>query len=361
MESKNNIGIIIAHIAFWLLLFASPFYVNIKIFGLPIAIVRTVIPFIGIIILAYGNIWGIIPYLFKRKDFVWYKPFLAYVVIIPLSVISLEYIFEFVNYITNIRVSLVVEARQNGILVTPSGRSDSSFPLSIIGLMVVFTLFASSIYGLAMVFMQRDRQENLLKATNLKNELKLLRRQINPHFLFNAMNNLYAIVQLKPDKAGEFVLKLSDMLRYVTYDCQNEKVAISKEIDYIQNYIYFQQWRDQNFNNIQFNVEQGGNNLFIEPMLLLPFIENAFKHSYNNNHEERWVAIDLTMQNTTLSLIVKNSLSPMNTKENVPDEYMGIGIENVKKRLELLYYKKHQLNITQKEEAFEITLTIQLS
>lgn len=361
MESKNNIGIIIAHIAFWLLLIASPFYINTKIFGPYIAIVRTIIPFIGIIILAYGNIWGIIPYLFKQKDFTWYKPFLAYSVIMPLSVISLEFIFEFVNFITNIKVSLIVEARQNGVLVTPSGRSDSSFPLSMIGLMVVFTLFASSLYGLAMVFMQRDRQENLLKATNLKNELKLLRRQINPHFLFNAMNNLYAIVQLKPDKAGEFVLKLSDMLRYITYDCQNEKVAISKEIDYIQSYIYFQQWRDQNFNNIQFNIEQQGSNLLIEPMLLLPFIENAFKHSYNNNHEERWITIDLNFRETTLFLSVKNNLSPINTKENVPDEYMGIGIENVKKRLELLYYKKHKLTIAQQENAFEITLTIQLS
>ena len=360
MESKNNIGIIIIHTAFWSLLASFPLYFNSILFGLPIAIVRTVIPFIGIIILAYGNIWGIIPYLFKRKDFVWYKPFLAYLIIIPLAVFMLENIFGFVNYITNISVAIVFEARQDGILVD-SNRSDASFPGSIIGLMVVFTLFASSLYGLATVFMQRDRQESLLKATNLKNELKLLRRQINPHFLFNAMNNLYAIVQLKPDKAGEFVLKLSEMLRYVTYDCQNEKVAISKEVDYIKNYIYFQKWRDQSFQNIELNINNQLSELSIEPMLLIPFVENAFKHSYDNNTTERWIKIDLTTHEKELSFDVSNSLSTSNTQEEVPDEYMGIGVENVRKRLELLYTKEHQLIIEKNNQNFHIRLTIQLT
>lgn len=359
MEHKNNIGLIFVHIIFWLLLAASPLYFNTMLFGFPIALTRTIIPISFIIIIAYSNSILITQHLFQRKNLVWYYPFLAYSLIIPSALFLVEYVFEFVNMITGIKVSLIVEAMQDGEIVDVR-RSDSSFPKSIIGLVVIFTLFVSSLYGLTIEFMKRDRQEAKLKAINLKNELKLLRRQINPHFLFNAMNNLYAIVQLKPEKAGEFVLKLSDMLRYVTYDCQNEKVPINKEIDYLNNYVYFQKWRDQNFRNINLTIENDLNTFQIEPMLLIPFVENAFKHSYDNNDETtRWIKILLRSQENKLIFDVQNSISTSNTRENVPDEYMGIGIENVRKRLELLYKYKHQLSIKKSSDSFHIQLVIQ--
>ncbi|BDS12214.1 sensor histidine kinase [Aureispira anguillae] len=359
MDYKNNIGLIFAHITFWLLLAASPFYFNTQLFGISVAIVRTVIPISCILMVAYGNNLFIIKQLFRRKNFVWYYPFLAYSLIIPITLFAFEFLFEFVNTLTNIEVSLVIEARQHGEIIDIE-RSDSSFPRSIIGLIVIFTLFVSSLYGLAIEFMQRDRQEIKLKAANLKNELKLLRSQMNPHFLFNAMNNLYAIVQLKPEKAGEFVLKLSDMLRYVTYDCQNEKVSIHKEIDYLNNYIYFQKWRDQNFQDIDLTIEDNHSNLQIEPMLLIPFVENAFKHSYDHNGSiRRWVKIHLKNTPNKLIFEIQNNLSTSNTQEDVPDEYMGIGIENVRKRLELLYKNKHQLHIKKTLHDFQIQLIIQ--
>lgn len=331
------------------------------LFGLPIAIVRTIIPISFIIIIAYGNNLFIIRQLFRRKDFRWYYPFLAYAIIIPIALVIIDSVFGFVNTITNIELSLIFEVRQDGILIN-SNKSDSSFPRSVIGLITILTLFVSSLYGLALEFIQRDRQEIKLKAANLKNELKLLRRQINPHFLFNAMNNLYAIVQLKPEKAGEFVLKLSDMLRYVTYDCQNDKVSISKEINYLNNYIYFQKWRDQNFQDIQLDIDLSLNSLQIEPMLLIPFIENAFKHSYDQNSKrQRWVKISLQNQDNKLVFEVSNNRSLSNTQEEIPDEYMGIGIENVQKRLDLLYKNKYQLQIEKDDNSFQIKLTIQLT
>lgn len=359
MKHKNNIGLILIHVTFWLLLALPPFYFNATLLGIPIAITRTIIPLSCIVIVAYGNNLFIIKHLFRRKNFVWYYPFLAYSLIIPLGVLFFDSIFAFVNDLTNIEISLVFEARQNGKIIDVN-RSNSSFPRSIISLVVIFTLFVSSLYGLAIEFMRRDRQEIKLKAANLKNELKLLRRQINPHFLFNAMNNLYAIVQLKPDKAGEFVLKLADMLRYVTYDCQHEKVSIQKEIDYLNNYVYFQKWRDQNFQGIELIVEDQLSNFQIEPMLLIPFVENAFKHSYDSNDStNRWIKIQLKNQPNQLIFEVQNSLSSTNTQEEVTDEYMGIGIENVRKRLQLLYKDQHQLNIVQANNQFQVFLLIQ--
>lgn len=360
IDQKKNIRVALAHITFWLLFMASPLYLNIRLFGFPIALVRTIIPISAIVIVAYGNNLFVIRQLFRYKGFTWYYPFIAYALIIPIAFFFIKYAFQFVNIITNVEVSLLFELKQNGQLIN-TNRSASSFPGSIIGLITMLILFISSLYGLALEFIQRDRQEIKLKASNLKNELKLLRRQINPHFLFNAMNNLYAIVQLKPEKAGEFVLKLSDMLRYVTYDCQNDKVSISKEINYLNNYVYFQKWRDQNFQDIQLNIDPSLNSLEIEPMLLIPFIENAFKHSYDHNNEnQRWVKIKLQNEDNTLVFEVKNSISQSNTQEEVPDEYMGIGIENVQKRLALLYKHKYQLQIEKDSNSFQIKLMIQL-
>jgi LytS/YehU family sensor histidine kinase len=361
MNQKNNIRVVLAHITFWLLFMANPLYFNTMLFGLPIALTRTIIPVSAIIIIAYGNNLFVIRQLFRRKGFAWYYPFIAYAVIIPFAFFFIKYAFLFVNAITNVEVSLVFELKQNGVLVN-TNKNDSNFPGSVIGLLTILTLFISSLYGLALEFIQRDRQEIKLKAANLKNELKLLRRQINPHFLFNAMNNLYAIVQLKPEKAGEFVLKLSDMLRYVTYDCQNDKVPISKEMNYLNNYVYFQKWRDQNFQDIQVNMDTSLNDLQIEPMLLIPFIENAFKHSYDHDStHKRWVKISLQNQNNKLVFEVSNNLSQSNTQEEVPDEYMGIGIENVQKRLGLLYKNQYQLQIEKNVNRFQIKLTIQLT
>jgi LytS/YehU family sensor histidine kinase len=176
------------------------------------------------------------------------------------------------------------------------------------------------------------------------------------------LNNLYALIQLQPQKAGEFVLKLSDMLRYVTYDCQQERVSIHKEVNYIKNYIYLQQWRDARLEQLEINFDPNLPDLEVEPMLLLPFVENAFKHSYDTAQpEKRWIKLELYYHNNILVFVAENSLSSTYTQEHVPDEYMGIGIENVKKRLGLLYANRHQLHIEEHNDHFRLELTLQLA
>lgn len=338
-----------------------PLSVNIELFGWTAALVRVLPAMVIIALIFYGNVYFVRRYLFQAQSFVVYYPFLAYSLLIPLTFLGLEQFFIYINELTDVSLKYVVEARRNGELVNTS-KTLYSFPRSIIALVAVSIYFISSLYGLGLEFSKRNQVDAALKATNLKNELKLLRRQINPHFLFNALNNLYALIQLQPQKAGEFVLKLSDMMRYVTYDCQQERVSIQKEVNYIENYIYLQQWKDTRLEQLEVNIDPNLPDLEIEPMLLLPFVENAFKHSYNaKNPQNRWIRLELYYHNNILVFVAENSLSPEITQEEVPDEYMGIGIENVQKRLELLYNNRHQLQIEEHPEHFRLELTLQLA
>jgi len=358
---KNNLPLIGIHLLFWLLLASFPFYYNTHWFGWQIGFIRTIIPFFFLVSLAYLNALVLIPYLFRRHRFVWYRPLIAYLSLVPLGMLLFEQVFIWLNDLTAINVYVVIQATQDGEKVglwdSPE-EATAQFPRTIIGMMVLFDLFVSSLYGLAAEFTRRERQETMLKAINLKNELKLLRSQINPHFLFNALNNLYAIVQLKPKKAGEFVLKLSDMLRYITYDCQKEKVTIQKEVVYLRNYIYFQQWREKELLTIELNIDDKILGLSIEPMLLMPFVENAFKHSYEDN-KKRWINIQLYRAQNDLVFEVKNSHSEADTQRENEDEYAGIGIDNIQKRLELLYPERYDLAISNNKQHFHILLKLQ--
>ncbi len=345
----------------WSLLLIFPLIFNMELFGWKIALFRVLLPTLFLAVVFYSNVYLVRRYLFPAQGFVVYYPFLVYSVLIPLTLFGLQQVFSFVNELSAISIRFVVEARQEGVLMNTVKSSDS-FPRSVVGVLVISIYFISSLYGLGLEFSKRDQTNTALKATNLKNELKLLRRQINPHFLFNALNNLYALIQLQPQKAGEFVLKLSDMLRYVTYDCQQERVSIQKEVNYIENYIYLQQWRDVRLEQLEVRIDPNLPDLDIEPMLLLPFVENAFKHSYDaKNPKARWIKLELYYHNNILVFVAENSLSQNDTQEEVPDEYMGIGIENVQKRLELLYANRHQLQLEKQADHFRLELTLQLA
>ncbi|MGH1339298.1 MAG: sensor histidine kinase [Aureispira sp.] len=358
---RSRPSFLLIQVILWVLLTLIPLSLSIEIFGLSTGLIRVIAPMITIVLIFYANVYFVRRYLFQAQGFVVYYPFLAYSILIPITFLGLEQFFLYLNKLTNISLRFIVEASQNGVIIS-TNKGLHSFPRSVIALIVVSIYFISSLYGLGLEFAKRNQIDAALKATNLKNELKLLRRQINPHFLFNALNNLYALIQLQPQKAGDFVLKLSDMLRYVTYDCQQEKVSIQKEVNYIRNYIYLQQWKDARLEQLEVQIDPNLPDLEVEPMLLLPFVENAFKHSYNTqNPQERWVRLELYYHNNILVFVAENSLSPESTKEEVPDEYMGIGIENVQKRLDLLYTNRHQLQIEEHTNHFRLELTLQLA
>ncbi|OJJ14029.1 hypothetical protein BKI52_44390 [marine bacterium AO1-C] len=202
--------------------------------------------------------------------------------------------------------------------------------------------------------LKRAQEASILKSENLETELKFLKSQINPHFLFNALNNIYTLAYIKATEAPDMILKLSDMLRYILYDCTTEEVPIAKEINYLKNYIELQQLKADDI-DIQVTIDEFAPQVKIAPMLLIPFIENSFKHSKIEDTQEGWIRIALLHQDQQICFKVSNSKPPQNfTKDKVG----GIGLQNVKRRLELLYPHRYNLEIVEEADSFKATLLL---
>ena len=217
-----------------------------------------------------------------------------------------------------------------------------------------FTFFIATSVSLMEHTIRLHENEKLLTKEKLETELKLLKAQINPHFIFNALNNIYSLTYMQSKKAPESVLKLSEMLRYVFYDCNKDRVPLSAEVQYIKNFIAFQQIKSEFAQNISLKTEINGANLEIAPMLFIPFIENAFKYSRIEENESAFINIKIIHQDSKLHFIIKNSF-PENNK---PLPGSGMGIKNVKYRLDIIYPKKYELVINEGGGLFNIDLRL---
>lgn len=211
-------------------------------------------------------------------------------------------------------------------------------------------------------FKSQKRQQNLLnekleiKLKLKEAELKYLKSQINPHFLFNALNNLYSLTLEKSPKAPEIVLKISSLLDYVLYECNVPDIELSKEIKNIKGYIDLQKIRYDDKVNISINVEGEPSEIKIAPLLILPLIENAFKHGLDKNVGNGFIKININVSDDSkFNLIVTNSL---NGEKNHTGE--GIGLSNLRKRLELQYPQKYQFNTQINDYMFVTELCIDL-
>lgn len=222
----------------------------------------------------------------------------------------------------------------------------------------VLAFVGSALFEVSRFANQKIKETMLLRSEKLETEMKLLKSQINPHFLFNALNNVYSLSYLKPEKTPENLLKLSEMLRYMLYECDVDKVPLSKEIGYLENYIHMNLLKDSRGMNVKVNLDKNGGHLLVAPLLLIPFVENAFKHSKVEDLENGWITIDLKTAGQKILFEVENSVS--NTTYT-KDKVGGIGLTNVKRQLALLYPKKHQLTINHSEEKYSIHLEIELT
>ena len=189
---------------------------------------------------------------------------------------------------------------------------------------------------------------------NLISEMRFLKSQINPHFLFNALNNIYSLAFRKSDHTPEMIMKLSEMLRHVVYDSSNS-VSLNKEVAYIKNYIDFQTLKLGNEKGVTFDHEGINDRLVLEPMLLIPFIENAFKHSNIEDSDDGSIDIKLSTEGTVIRLEVRNTFSESTqTKDHTP----GIGMQNVQQRLNLVYPEKSKLTKTIQGGVFIVNVEI---
>ncbi len=199
-----------------------------------------------------------------------------------------------------------------------------------------------------------DRQAKVLEQQRLESELQYLKAQVNPHFLFNTINSVYILIRKDPEKAAETLIKLSDLLRFQLYETSDNLISIEKELDYIKNYIELEKLRKGE--KVKFELSLGSNlkGFQIAPFLLMPLLENTFKHV--SHHDNNKIEVDLTCGNGQLKA------SFFNTIDDGPTSNIGgIGLKNLKRRLDIIYPDAHVLTVEKNNDYYRTTLTIPIS
>ena len=225
-------------------------------------------------------------------------------------------------------------------------------------LIYVFIFALSTAYQLIKDKVQSDKLAQEKQNESLKTELSLLRSQVSPHFMFNVLNNMVSLARKQSDLLEPSLIKLSSLMRYMLYEADEEKVSIEKEMDYLQSYIDLQQQRFGKKVQVNVRMHTFDNHYQVEPMLLIPFVENAFKHGTGMIEDAR-IDIDLEAEKNILQFVVTNKYNPASIE--IKDKTSGIGLTNVKRRLNLLYGKRHSLEISKQDNQFVVSLRIQLT
>ena len=297
--------------------------------------------FYGIIV--YFNLGYLIPNYLAKKKFTFYIVLLLFaaIIITPIKIITLY--FKFSGH--PVMQTVLVENK------------DSFFAITfIVGL-------ASTIWKIVMDWGQHIIEKQELQTQTMQSELRFLKSQINPHFLFNTLNNLYALTLKKSDEAPEIVIKLSEMMRYMLYECNEKRVLLSKEINYIKNYLDLEKLRQGKNIEINFEVEGNISEQQIAPLMFIPFLENSFKHGLNNHISKGFVNIKLAVQDQLVYFFIENS-KPSSSPAPNPNPNRksgGIGLVNVKRRLNILYPDNYDLQISNNPKTYAVTLNINLN
>lgn len=287
------------------------------------------------LLLFYGNAYLFIPRLFYRKKYVQY--FLAIAGSLAIML-----------FLDRLFFNLLIEGFKHKIW--------NFFVFNL--LPFFFIIIVSSAFRVIRDRIIENQNMKERETENLKTELSFLRSQVSPHFMFNVLNNMVALARKKSDELEPSLIKLSSLLRYMLYETDESKVLVEKEVGYLQSYIDLQQQRFGNKVIINTNFGKIENGYTIEPMLLIPFVENAFKHGTGLIPDAQ-INIDLTVQNHQLNFSVQNRYVNGETFE-VKDKTSGIGLNNVKRRLNLLYSNNHTLKIDKTDGWFTILLQLNL-
>jgi two-component system LytT family sensor kinase len=339
---KKRWFVILLHVVCWLLVFTLPFLLRPSFDEGPKHKVEEKIPQIITIIIVSRLIWIGLFYLNANllvPEIIYKKRFRMYVGILIVTFTALFLMDRLMFYL------FMPDITYKAI----NFFAFNFFP-------VLFILTASTVYRM---INDRTKAEKLQKETqyeNLKTELSLLRSQVSPHFMFNILNNMVALGRKNSSLLEPSLIKLSLLLRYMLYETQ-EKVSLHKEIEYLQSYIDLQQQRFGAKLLVSFSKDDVDGDYEIEPMLLIPFVENAFKHG-TGMIENAQIMIDLKVEKGLLSFQVRNRFNE-NSAE-IKDNTSGIGLANVQRRLKLLYDSNHSLLITKKQDWFIVSLQIQL-
>lgn len=333
------------HLLVWFLLFVVltiPFYP--KLDTIPVSFCFRSLIYVGIF---YLNYLVFIPYLLLERKFLLYALIsITFFLLIVLVIDPLLISFELDNLLKESNKSINL----NNLF---PAKNTTTRRLNIFLLISLFFALSTSI-RLILEWSKKEKERVLITSQKVSSELSFLRSQLNPHFLFNTLNSIYSLANKKSDDTTTAIVTLSELMRYMIYEVNENLVLLKNEVDHIQNYIDLQLLRLKDSSGVRINII-GDLNYKIEPMLLISFIENAFKYGTDFKGKTD-ISIKLNVVNNILHLDVQNKVSLQNTQN--PNS--GIGLENIKNRLNLLYPKTHELIITQNKDFYTVNLSIQL-
>lgn len=231
------------------------------------------------------------------------------------------------------------------------------FPSLLAGLRGAITIggMAASIKLMKYWYVKEQRNMQLQKQ-NMEAQLQLLKAQVHPHFLFNTLNNIYSYTQNTSPVASRLVIGLSEMLRYMLYECNQPLVPLDKELKVLKDYITLEEIRYNEQLDINIDLPKNTDDLYIAPLLLIPFVENCFKHGTSQVIEQPWISMHIMISDTVMEMKLVNGKATGYIKKGES----GIGIENARKRLELLYPERHTLKINHEEDVFVVSLKLKL-
>ena len=328
------------HLFLWMIVFGLWYFLRYQDYGTAaLALKVTLIKVTDLALMVYVANYILIPRLLYKRKYGWFA--LAFVtMIITSSVVKMNIIGQVTHITAMLNLSGNIKARiyDNVIphfLLVLSGAA--------IKLMTDYTQMQQR-----MVEMAKEKAEA---------ELNFLKSQINPHFLFNSINSVYFLIEKTNTAAREALHKFSGMLRYQLYEMNGDQIPVEKEIHYLKDYVDLQKLRkDENY-TVKFNCSAAVKGFSIEPLLLVPFVENAFKHISHHKNQLNFIQLDMDMNNGAFQFNIKNSKEP---PEKTTQVHSGIGLNNVKRRLELLYPEKHQLKINNELDTFWVDLIIKI-
>jgi two-component system, LytTR family, sensor kinase len=299
-------------------------------------IIIQIFQFVLVLIMAYTNILFLIPKFYKQKKFLHYT-FYSVSLILFITLIARLYLAFFTRW---------------------GWQSLNWFEYFDMCLRHSSVYLLSLFLGLTDDWKQQEKRLSAMQTEKIKAELNFLRSQVNPHFLFNTLNNLYSLALEKSDKTPEYILKLSNIMDYMLYESNEMEVPLEKDLDNLKNYIEIERIRHLDGSKIQFDIEGNTKSQMIAPLILLPLVENAFKHGLNARFEDNFVKALVQVEGQKLSFFIENN---KNTEGVAFEEKgHGIGLQNLYKRLELFYPKRHYIEITENAKTYAVLLKLDL-
>lgn len=350
-KTKNLKRTFLLHSFIWIFFICFgliPFFQSQYLFGIDF-----LVEWISFIILFYANYFYLIPkFIYKKKYFLYIG--LIFGIIISFAYIKYHF---FIPDFQEPKPPKIFDNLGNEIIVNKMHFKEPPLFFKVVLLFPYITIVFISLTIRTLSEYYINQKNILIAETERKTtELIYLRKQINPHFLFNSLNSIYSLANKKSDLVTDAIVTLSELMRYMLYETNNKSVLLEKEINYIKNYIDLQKLRLNDIENIHLNIHGNTQNKFIEPLLLISFIENAFKYGTDYRGASH-VKIKIVIKDNTLDFFVENKVE----KTNLDTENSGIGISNIESRLQLLYPNAHTLIITEERSIYSVFLSLKLN